>query len=71
MIQRMKMMIKIGEKEFVNGDIYYNPFFGDLWIIQNDTKIKKINDSYTTDIDDVAEFVYVGHINLEQQGGIK
>ena len=34
-------MIKIGEKEFINGDIYYNPFFGDLWIIQNDTKIKK------------------------------
>lgn len=67
----MKMMIKIGEKEFVNGDIYYNPFFGDLWIIQNDTKIKKINDSYITDIDDVAEFVYVGHIDLEQQGVIK
>lgn len=67
----MKTMIKIGEKEFVNGDIYYNPFFGDLWIIQNDTKIKKINDSYITDIDDVAEFVYVGHINLEQQGVIK
>lgn len=61
----MKMMIKIGEKEFVNGDIYYNPFFGDLWIIQNDTKIKKINDSYITDIDDVAEFVYVGHIDLK------
>ena len=61
----MKMMIKISEKEFVNGDIYYNPFFGDLWIIQNDTKIKKINDSYTTDIDDVAEFIYVGHIDLE------
>lgn len=67
----MKMMIKIGEKEFVNGDIYYNPFFGDLWIIQNDTKIKKINNSYTTDIDDVAEFISVGHIDLEQQGGIK
>lgn len=67
----MKMMIKIGEKEFVNGDIYYNPFFGDLWIIQNDTKIKKINDSYITDIDDVTEFVYVGHIDLEQQGVIK
>ncbi len=67
----MKTMIKIGEKEFVNGDIYYNPFFGDLWIIQNDTKIKKINDSYITDIDDVAEFVYVGHIDLEQQGVIK
>lgn len=62
----MKTMIKIGEKEFVNGDIYYNPFFGDLWIIQNDTKIKKINDSYITDIDDVAEFVYVGYIDLEQ-----
>lgn len=67
----MKTIIKIGEKEFVNGDIYYNPFFGDLWIIQNDTKIKKINDSYITDIDDVAEFVYVGHIDLEQQGVIK
>lgn len=67
----MKMMIKIGEKEFVNGDIYYNPFFGDLWIIQNDTKIKKINDSYITDIDDVAEFVYVGHIDLKQRGEIK
>lgn len=61
----MRTMIKIGEKKFVNGDIYYNPFFGDLWIIQNDTKIKKINDSYITDIDDVAEFVYVGHIDLE------
>lgn len=61
----MKMMIKIGEKEFINGDVYYNSFFGDLWIIQNDTKIKKINDSYTTDINDVAEFVYVGHIDLE------
>ena len=34
-------MIKTGEKEFVNGDIYYNPFFGNLWIIQNDTKIRK------------------------------
>lgn len=67
----MKTIIKIGEKEFVNGDIYYNPFFGDLWIIQNDTKIKKINDSYITDIDDVAEFVYVGHIDLKQQGVIK
>ena len=38
----MKTMIKIGEKEFVNGDIYYNPFFGDLWIIQKDTKIRKL-----------------------------
>ena len=58
-------MIKIGEKEFVNGDIYYNPFFGYLWIIQNNTEIRKINDTYTTDVNDVVGFIYVGHIDLE------
>lgn len=50
---------------YENGDIYYNPFFGDLWIIQNNTEIRKINDTYTTDVNDVVGFVHVGHIDLE------
>lgn len=47
-----------------NGDIYLNPFFGDLWIIVNDTQIRKINDSYTDDFNNVIGFKKVGHIDL-------
>ena len=48
----------------MNGDIYLNPFFGDLWIIVNDTQIKLINDSYTDDFDNIIGFKKVGHVDL-------
>ena len=48
----------------MNGDVYLNPFFGDLWIVVNDTQIRKINDSYTEDFDNVIGFKKVGHIDL-------
>lgn len=49
-------------KDAVDGDIYLNPFFGDMWIVDNKRFIK-INDGYTVDIDDPKGFVKVGHVD--------
>lgn len=49
-------------KDAVDGDIYLNPFFGDMWIVDNKSFIK-INDGYTIDIDDPSGFVKVGHVD--------
>lgn len=46
----------------VDGDIYWNPSFGDLWLVENGYFIK-INDGYIIDINDPASFVKVGHID--------
>ena len=46
----------------VDGDIYWNPCFGDLWIVDGHDFIK-INDGYTTDLDDPSGFVKVGHVD--------
>ena len=46
----------------IDGDVYWNPFFGDLWLVEDGCFIK-INDGYTTDLNDPANFVKVGHIN--------
>lgn len=46
----------------VDGDIYLNPVFGDLWIVDGESFIK-INDGYTIDIDEPAGFVKVGHVD--------
>ena len=48
--------------EAVNGDIYLNPFFGDLWVVDNG-KFIKINDGYFVDLDTPSGFVKVGHID--------
>lgn len=48
------------------GDIYLNPFFGDLWVVDIIDKQKsfiKINDGYSIDIDEPEGFVKVGHID--------
>lgn len=45
-----------------DGDIYYNPYFGDLWIVQED-KFVKINDGYSIELDDPVGFIKVGHID--------
>lgn len=46
----------------VDGDIYLNPYFGDLWIVDSNSFIK-INDGYTIDIDEPEGFVKVGHVD--------
>lgn len=45
-----------------DGDIYLNPCFGDLWILQGDELIL-INDGYSIDIDDPVGFIKVGHVD--------
>lgn len=46
----------------IDGDVYLNPCFGDLWIVEGHYFIK-INDGYSTDIDDPVGFVKVGHLD--------
>lgn len=46
-----------------DGDIYLNPFFGDLWIVDGSDFVK-INDGYRAEIEEVAGFVKVGHANV-------
>lgn len=45
-----------------NGDIYFNPVFGDLWIVEND-KFIKINNGYTIDFNEPEGFIKVGHVD--------
>ena len=46
----------------VSGDVYLNPVFGDLWIVDGESFIK-INDGYTIGIDEPVGFVKVGHVD--------
>lgn len=46
----------------VDGDIYLNPMFGDLWVVEDNSFIK-INDGFTIDLDDPEGFVKVGHVD--------
>lgn len=45
-----------------DGDVYLNPLFGDLWVVDGATFVK-INDGYSVDIDDPQGFIKVGHID--------
>lgn len=45
-----------------DGDIYLNPYFGDMWIVDGNSFIK-INDGYTINIDEPEGFVKVGHVD--------
>lgn len=56
------MEIEINYPDAVDGDVYWNPRFGDLWIVDGDQFVK-INDGYTIDLDDPVGFVKVGHID--------
>lgn len=56
------MEIEINYPDAVDGDVYWNPGFGDLWIVDGDQFVK-INDGYTIDLDDPVGFVKVGHID--------
>ena len=47
-------------QDAVDGDIYFNPVFGDLWIAENG-KFVKINDGYNISLDEPEHFIKVGH----------
>ena len=47
-------------QDAINGDIYFNPVFGDLWIVENE-KFVKINDGYDIPLDEPEHFIKVGH----------
>ena len=46
----------------VDGDVYLNPMFGDLWLVDRGYFIK-INEGYTIELNDPAGFIKVGHID--------
>ena len=47
-------------QDAIDGDIYFNPVFGDLWIVENG-KFIKINDGYDISLDEPEHFIKVGH----------
>ena len=47
-------------QDAVDGDIYFNPVFGDLWIVERG-KFVKINDAYDITLDEPEHFIKVGH----------
>lgn len=49
--------------DMTDGDVYLNPLWGDLWIIKGD-RFVKINDGYDIELNDVADFIKVGHVDL-------
>lgn len=51
------------EEKCVDGDIYWNPFFGDLWIVDGSDFVK-INDGYRAEIEEVVGFVKVGYADV-------
>lgn len=46
----------------VDGDVYLNPSFGDLWVVQDQAFIR-INDGLTIDLDEPEGFIKVGHVD--------
>ena len=45
---------------YQNGDIYLNPCFGDLWVVDGASFVK-INDGLRIDLDEPEDFIKVGH----------
>lgn len=50
------------ESNWQDGDIYLNPYFGDLRVVDGASFIK-INDGYEIELDEPEGFVKVGHIS--------
>lgn len=48
--------------DVVDGDIYWNPVFGDLWIVEGNS-FRLINDTYSAGLDDAVGFIKVGHVD--------
>lgn len=47
---------------YQDGDIYLNPCFGDLWVVDGASFIK-INNGYAIELDEPEGFIKVGHID--------
>ena len=45
-----------------DGDVYINPFHGDLWIVDGQTFVK-INDGYTMELKETSGFIKIGHVD--------
>ena len=45
---------------YIDGDIYFNPVFGDLWIVDKG-RFVKINNGYDMSVDEPEGFIKVGH----------
>lgn len=46
-----------------DGDIYFNPFFGDYWLVKNGSFVL-INDGMSVPLSDPEGFRRVGHIEI-------
>lgn len=46
----------------IGGDIYLNPAFGDMWIVDG-SEFVKINDGLRIDLDEPVGFIKVGHVD--------
>lgn len=49
-------------EKYQDGDIYLNPCFGDLWVVDGASFIK-INNGYAIELDEPEGFIKVGHID--------
>lgn len=49
-------------QDAIDGDIYLNPYFGDMWIVDSGSFIK-INDGYAINLDNPEGFIKVGHVD--------
>ena len=47
---------------YEDGDIYLNPVFGDLWVVDGN-ELVKINDGLRIDVDEPFGFIKVGHVD--------
>lgn len=47
-----------------DGDIFYNPYFGDYWLVKNGYFVL-INDGWSVPLSDPVGFVKIGHIKEE------
>ena len=52
--------------EAVDGDIYLNPFFGDMWIV-DDKHFIKINDGYSMELDELDEAFSIEMNEIEEE----
>lgn len=48
--------------ERIGGDIYLNPAFGDMWIVDG-SEFVKINDGLRIDLNEPYGFIKVGHVD--------
>ena len=58
---RLEVWLWLSAK-YQDGDIYLNPCFGDLWVVDGASFIK-INNGYAIELDEPEGFIKVGHID--------